>query len=497
MKKCFFLTVCLFSFACSLYAQPRIALTGGGHSASVDEKNDLPGFDTYSKDYSSRKGFHFGIVADIPLNTPRLSFQPGIQFYNKGRKYFSADSASTNIQSTTKNQYINYIDLPLNLVLKLPLSTKTRFILGAGPYLGAFYNGKEYRETYYKNGVFESEENADLPIGNDKGKYAVINYGISALAGFEFGRIFLTANASKGLNDFYKAPDYDGTFRHQVIGGTLGIFLGQNPVAAPPKDSDGDGIPDKQDACPSQAGPAITKGCPDMDNDGVADKDDSCPDVPGFIKYKGCPVPDTDQDGVNDEQDKCPQTAGSAKNQGCPVPDSDKDGVDDEQDKCPNVPGLAKYNGCPVPDTDGDGINDDEDRCPQTFGIQRNMGCPEITKEITEKVSKAARQIQFNYQSSQLTSASYSVLDEVADLLKKDPSLKLTIEGHTSNDGDPGANKILSQQRAMAVKNYIISKNIGSHRLTAIGYGASKPLTKGTTKSEKAQNRRVELKLSN
>ncbi len=90
------------------------------------------------------------------------------------------------------------------------------------------------------------------------------------------------------------------------------------------------------------------------------------------------PAADSDGDGIKDDVDKCPSQAGIAKYNGCPIPDTDGDGVNDEADKCPSQAGMAKYNGCPVPDTDGDGVNDEADRCPKTAGIAGNMGCPEM-----------------------------------------------------------------------------------------------------------------------
>src|SRR5690606_545001 len=82
------------------------------------------------------------------------------------------------------------------------------------------------------------------------------------------------------------------------------------------KDSDGDGVLDKDDACPSVAG--TVKGCPDRDKDGIADKDDDCPDLAGVPEKKGCPLveKDTDGDGVVDSKDKCPTVKGTVD--GCP-----------------------------------------------------------------------------------------------------------------------------------------------------------------------------------
>jgi outer membrane protein OmpA-like peptidoglycan-associated protein len=65
------------------------------------------------------------------------------------------------------------------------------------------------------------------------------------------------------------------------------------------------------------------------------------------LKYNGCPTPDTDGDGINDDDDKCPTQRGTAAYMGCPVPDSDGDGINDDKDKCPHYPGDAANGGCP------------------------------------------------------------------------------------------------------------------------------------------------------
>ncbi|MBN2635301.1 MAG: OmpA family protein [Prolixibacteraceae bacterium] len=84
-------------------------------------------------------------------------------------------------------------------------------------------------------------------------------------------------------------------------------------------DKDGDGIPDKDDDCPDIPGLAKFNGCPDTDGDGVPDKDDKCPDTPKGcpVDANGCPL-DSDGDGVIDCEDDCPTEAGPASNKGCP-----------------------------------------------------------------------------------------------------------------------------------------------------------------------------------
>ncbi len=238
------------------------------------------------------------------------------------------------------------------------------------------------------------------------------------------------------------------------------------PAPEPPKDKDGDGVLDVDDVCPDEAGVAALRGCPDKDRDGVADKDDKCADVAGLARYNGCPIPDSDKDGINDEEDKCPQQAG-----------------------------VARYNGCPIPDTDKDGVNDEEDKCPAVAGIAANAGCPEVKEEIKTKVEFAARNIFFNTGSYQLQKKSYAPLNEVAQILKDNPTLQLDVEGHTDNSGDAAKNQTLSENRAAAVKAYIVAQGIEKARLTSAGYGIDKPIADNKTAAGKAKNRRVELKL--
>lgn len=247
----------------------------------------------------------------------------------------------------------------------------------------------------------------------------------------------------------------------------------------------------KEEAAPPPPPPPA-----DTDGDGIIDSEDACPTVFGLARYKGCPIPDTDKDGINDEQDKCPNVPGVAKYNGCPVPDTDKDGINDEEDKCPQVAGVARYQGCPVPDTDGDGVNDEDDRCPNVAGTLANKGCPEVNVEQIKKVEYAAKRIFFVTGSAKLSAKSNPALNSVVTLLNEDKNLKLSIEGHTDNVGKADYNKNLSDKRAASVKSYLVSKGVDESRLTAEGFGMEKPVATNKTAAGRAQNRRVELKLS-
>jgi OmpA-OmpF porin, OOP family len=233
----------------------------------------------------------------------------------------------------------------------------------------------------------------------------------------------------------------------------------------------------------------------DRDGDGIVDADDKCPDVAGTAALQGCP--DKDGDGIADAQDKCPDVAGLAKYQGCPVPDADADGVNDEEDKCPTVKGLARYQGCPIPDTDGDGVNDEDDKCIDRKGPASNQGCPEIDKAVIDKINYAAKNVFFATGSAKLLPKSFKALDEAAKLLKTDETLMVDIDGHTDSQGNEEKNQALSENRAKAVKDYLVSKGIVEDRLKSAGYGSAKPVGDNKTAAGRASNRRTELAVRN
>ena len=234
----------------------------------------------------------------------------------------------------------------------------------------------------------------------------------------------------------------------------------------------------------------------DSDGDGVIDKNDKCPSTFGYARYDGCPIPDTDGDGINDEEDKCPNQAGTVKYQGCPIPDRDKDGINDEEDKCPDVAGLAKYQGCPIPDTDKDGINDEEDKCPDVPGVAANQGCPavaEVSPEVNKALGGTGQSVLFTSNSGKLATTSNASLNKIATILKNNPDVKIKIEGHADNK-EKNADD-LAMQRANAVKDYFVSKGISADRVKVDAEGSSMPIGDNNTVAGRTKNRRVEIKL--
>jgi len=117
----------------------------------------------------------------------------------------------------------------------------------------------------------------------------------------------------------------------------------------------------------------------------------------------------------------------------------------------------------------------------------------ETTTAEPEKISYDFKTIQFEFNSSVLKTFSYPVLDQIAKAIKKDPSVKFNVDGHSSAEGSLERNQTLSTDRANSVKSYLVSSGVGASALVATGYGESKPITQNTTEAGKAQNRRVEI----
>lgn len=257
------------------------------------------------------------------------------------------------------------------------------------------------------------------------------------------------------------------------------------------KDTDGDGVYDRDDACPEVPGLAEFMGCPDTDGDKIADKDDACPEVAGLAEFNGCP--DTDGDGIVDNEDACPNDKGSKIMNGCP--DADGDGVADKDDKCPDVKGDRANAGCPWPDTDGDTVVDKDDKCPTVAGTVANNGCPEVSDEAIKKLNDYAKTILFNSGKSSFQAQTMPVLVAITGILKEYPSANFMIEGHTDSQGSDALNQKLSEERAGAVKTYLVENGIDASRLTSAGFGETNPIDSNKTSKGRANNRRVEVKL--
>jgi outer membrane protein OmpA-like peptidoglycan-associated protein len=102
--------------------------------------------------------------------------------------------------------------------------------------------------------------------------------------------------------------------------------------------------------------------------------------------------------------------------------------------------------------------------------------------------------INFETGKSAIKTESQSIIDELYKMLNENPALKITIEGHTDNVGNAASNKTLSEQRALSVKNALVSKGVSADRIKTVGYGQDRPVVDNSSEEGKAKNRRVEIK---
>jgi len=318
-------------------------------------------------------------------------------------------------------------------------------------------------------------------------------------------------------------------------------------------DKDGDHVPDSDDRCPDVAGLKQLLGCPDRDSDGIADKDDMCPDTAGTSEFKGCP--DSDGDKIIDKEDDCPEEPGLITLKGCP--DKDGDGVKDKIDLCPEQPGPASNEGCPekilhLIDAQGNtlrtvignkdnsfrfdelpadefvifklegigtdslseikiivggiakkALRDNKDKYFRFIVLRTDVNkmgrenekdiAIKLNKQEAEVLKKAFNNLEFATAKDIIKEESFASLNELAGLMARKPNWRLKISGHTDNLGKAATNLKLSQKRAEAIKNYLVSKGIPADRFKVEWFGSKKPIADNKTETGRQKNRRVEM----
>ncbi|MBN1612484.1 MAG: OmpA family protein [Polyangiaceae bacterium] len=348
------------------------------------------------------------------------------------------------VRNDLQSNRVNFFAYRGHLVFQVPLPYVVPFVLGGAEALGT----------------------NSQPTGRDADTAFQAGGGLKVPFGEVFSlRADFRENMHRRRNDEYQKV----AFSEEVLLGltfTLGRSGSEPP--APPADSDKDGVPDNLDTCPDT--PAVTSD--------------------------GCP-PDTDGDGVRDPDDYCPREKGQAP-KGCPDLDADKDSILLPCDQCPEEAGVAP-DGCPVRDTDGDGIMDDVDKCPKEpetkNGYEDTDGCPdEIPREV-QKFTGAIQGITFDRGKATIRRTSEATLRAAVDVLKKYPSIRLEITGHTSSEGAEDFNLQLSEERAAAVRMWLLDHDIQASRVVSRGAGESEPVDTNATEAGRRKNRRIEFKI--
>lgn len=139
-------------------------------------------------------------------------------------------------------------------------------------------------------------------------------------------------------------------------------------------------------------------------------------------------------------------------------------------------------------DRDEDGIADDDDRCPDVFGLSDFEGCPD----------SGAIVVPFPLADWSLTSATYHVLDSVIKLMRENPELTISIDGHANlAEGSYAMCMKLAEERAQIVKNYLFSRQVNNSRIIEVkSYGISRPANAAKNPQHVLKNARAEIRLN-
>ena len=145
----------------------------------------------------------------------------------------------------------------------------------------------------------------------------------------------------------------------------------------------------------------------------------------------------------------------------------------------------------PFVDSDSDGISDERDQCPDTLAGARvdANGCMIVNQTIT------FNNINFELNAARISAGSRQPLDTLVQALHSQTNFNVEIAGHSDNTGSAAYNQTLSDQRAHAVRQYLIQQGIDGARLSAHGYGESQPVADNSSASGRAMNRRVEFRV--
>jgi len=135
-------------------------------------------------------------------------------------------------------------------------------------------------------------------------------------------------------------------------------------------------------------------------------------------------------------------------------------------------------------DSDGDGVTDDKDQCPNS---------PKGATVDARGCWTYAARVLFDLNKADIKPEAYPMLDEAALIMKKNPDLKVQIDGHTDNTGTAEYNMTLSERRANTVMKYFVDKGVEAERLGVKGFGLTRPAAGNDTREGRAKNRRVEL----
>jgi len=266
------------------------------------------------------------------------------------------------------------------------------------------------------------------------------------------------------------------------------------------KDSDHDGVPDKEDLCVDTiAGEIVdSSGCAkDSDGDGVIDRVDKCPKsvVDEIVDARGC-AKDSDLDGIVDRLDRCSNSLANeiVDQNGC-AKDSDGDGVVDRADKCLNTPQGQAVNefGC------SENVIDTKTRVALYQNKPVEIKKPQISNLATPALAKTAEvdgypsRLNFPYKAQKVDEEQVKQLDRLAAYLIAHPQYELFMKSYTDSIGSAQYNFNLAAKRAQSVTDQLVNRGVNRARISYESMGEKDPIESNMLKSGREKNRRIDI----
>lgn len=244
----------------------------------------------------------------------------------------------------------------------------------------------------------------------------------------------------------------------------------------------------------------------DTDGDGVPDKKDACPDEPGLKGNKGCPegiVPpekafrfDRDKDGILNDVDKCPDLAGIEEEEGCP-PNPYKalknlnisSSVQDIKIENPPMPTIFEAQTPPIElsasqpnrDADHDGVKNSEDKCPFTPGTKSKLGCPDLSETEDNILRSIEEDVTFEIIQSKLSENAKASLEALSVMISIPfPNTSVRFSVYADEYGWHQDNVNLSIERGKSIEKYLIEKGIDRSRIRLQYFGDLRTPRTGT-----------------
>jgi outer membrane protein OmpA-like peptidoglycan-associated protein len=273
----------------------------------------------------------------------------------------------------------------------------------------------------------------------------------------------LTNDIEKRIGTDKKNPDTDSD---GLSDGEEYLTYQTDPLRA---DTDGDGLSDGAEVREYRTDPLKD----DTDGDGLSDGRE-------VLEYKTSPTnPDTDGDGLDDGQEITEFKTDPTQ------ADSDGDSLSDGDEVKEHKTDPTKA------DSDGGSVNDAAEIARGSNPRSAADDIPKIAVEIGKPI--VLEGIRFKSSSSQILPESEAILNDVFETLRDNTQIVVEIHGYTDNSGTAARNLKLSQERAAAVREWLVAKGISGERLTARGFGAENSIAPNDTAQNRAKNRRIEF----